>query len=97
MQPSNAKSTFNKVLSNYNAKEVCKGVESLRKLVKKHFNDADDPSLSYKLVARVLQECERFYSEVEVRISIVTTNVYSGDILFKWPHTDIKSAFTITN
>ena len=93
-QPSNSKSSFNKVLSQFDAREARKGVEALRKRVEKHFGDADDPSLSRGLVNRVVKECERFYADVEVRISTVTTTVYGGDVLFEWPRADIKSAFS---
>ncbi|KAK7991742.1 exocyst complex component Sec3 [Apiospora saccharicola] len=93
-QPSNSKSTFNKVLSNYDGKEVKKGVEALRKRVEKHFGDAEDPQGGRALVNRVLRECERFYGEVEVRISTVTANVYGGDVLFEWPRAEVKSAFS---
>lgn len=93
-QPSNSKSSFNKVLSQFDAREARKGVEALRKRIEKHFGDADDESLSRGLVNRVVKECERFYAEVEVRISTVTTTVYGGDVLFEWPRADIKSAFS---
>ncbi|KAI1102897.1 exocyst complex component Sec3-domain-containing protein [Jackrogersella minutella] len=95
-QPSNAKVTFNKVLSGYDGREVRKGVETLRKRIDKHFGDADDPSLSRSLVNRVLRECEKFYGEVEIRISTITATVYSGDVLFEWPRADVKSAFANT-
>ncbi|KAI1141411.1 exocyst complex component Sec3-domain-containing protein [Hypoxylon sp. FL0543] len=95
-QPSNAKGTFNKILSGYDGREVRKGVEALRKRVEKHFGDADDPNLSRSLVNRVLRECEKFYGEVEVRITTITTNVYGGDVLFEWPRADVKSAFATT-
>lgn len=92
-QPSNSKMVFNKVLGNYDSKEVRKGIESLRKRVEKHFGDADDPALSRGLVVKVLTECERFYEEVESRIGRVTTDVYGGDVLFEWPRADVKAAF----
>ncbi|KAJ4160399.1 hypothetical protein NW754_003523 [Fusarium falciforme] len=92
-QPSNSKMVFNKVLGNYDSKEVRKGIEALRKRVEKHFGDADDPALSRSLVAKVLSECERFYENVERRIGDVTTNVYGGDVLFEWPRADVKAAF----
>jgi exocyst complex component 1 len=93
-QPSNSKNTFNKVLAGYDAKEVRKGVEALKKRVEKHFGDAEDDTTSSRaLVGRVLRECERFYGEVEVRISTVTTSVYGGDVLFEWPRADVKGAF----
>ncbi|KAI1175888.1 exocyst complex component Sec3-domain-containing protein [Nemania sp. FL0916] len=95
-QPSNSKATFNKILSAYDGREVRKGIEALRKRVEKHFGDADDPSLSRELVNRVLRECEKFYNEVEVRISTITTTVYGGDVLFEWPRADVKVAFSTT-
>ncbi|KAM5350534.1 hypothetical protein ACJ41O_007039 [Fusarium nematophilum] len=92
-QPSNSKMVFNKVLGNYDSKEVRKGIEALRKRVEKHFGDADDPALSRGLVSKVLAECEGFYEDVERRIGEVTTNVYGGDVLFEWPRADVKAAF----
>lgn len=92
-QPSNSKSIFNKVLGNYDAKEVRKGIEALRKRVDKHFGDADDPALSRGLVVKVLKACETFYGNVEERIGRVTTDVYGGDVLFEWPRADVKAAF----
>ncbi|TPX18821.1 uncharacterized protein E0L32_011500 [Thyridium curvatum] len=93
-QPSNSKSIFNKVLGQYDAREVRKGIETLRKRVEKHFGDADDPNLSRGLVNRVTRECERFYGEVELRISRVVTDVYGGDVLFEWPRAEVKGAFS---
>ncbi len=95
-QPSNSKAVFNKVLGSYDAREVRKGIETLRKRVEKHFGDADDPNLSRGLVNRVLRECERFYGDVELRVSEVTTTVYDGDVLFEWPRAEVKSAFSVT-
>ncbi|KAJ3555200.1 hypothetical protein NPX13_g10409 [Xylaria arbuscula] len=95
-QPSNSKATFNKILSAYDGREVRKGIEALRKRVEKHFGDADDPSLSRDLVNRVLRECEKFYNEVEVRISTITTTVYGGDVMYEWPRADVKMAFSTT-
>jgi hypothetical protein len=45
-QPSNSKTVFNKVLGQYDAKEVRKGIEALRKRVEKHFGDDDESSSS---------------------------------------------------
>ncbi|KAI9151945.1 Exocyst complex component 1 [Paramyrothecium foliicola] len=92
-QPSNSKNIFNKILGNYDSKEVRKGIEALRKRVEKHFGDADDPGLSRALVAKVLHECEGFYNDVESRIGRITTDVYGGDVLFEWPRADVKAAF----
>lgn len=120
--PSNSKATFDKVLSNYDGKEVRKGIEALRKRVDKHFSADEEhesggsgglpnmpgststlltvTSTSTKsgagsgvLVQRVLKECEKFYGDVELRISNITTSVYGGDVLFEWPRQDVKAAF----
>ncbi|EAQ85244.1 hypothetical protein CHGG_09258 [Chaetomium globosum CBS 148.51] len=40
-QPSNTKAVFNKVLGNYDGREVRKGIEALRKRVEKHFGDEE--------------------------------------------------------
>ena len=92
-QPSNSKSIFNKVLGTYDAREVRKGIETLKKRVEKHFGDADEPAQAKPLVNRMLKECEVFYNNVELRIGTVTTEVYSGDVLFEWPRAEVKSAF----
>jgi exocyst complex component 1 len=93
-QPSNSKSTFHKILSSHDGREVRKGIESLRKRVEKHFGD-DEAGLNSgrALVNRVLKECEKFYDEVEVRISTISTSVYGGDVLFEWPRAEVKAAF----
>ncbi|KND88601.1 Exocyst complex component 1 [Tolypocladium ophioglossoides CBS 100239] len=92
-QPSNSKAIFNKAVSNYDSKEVRKGIEALRKRVEKHFGDADDPALSRGLVQKVTRECEVFYNDVESRIGRVTTDVYGGEVPFEWPRADVKAAF----
>lgn len=98
-QPSNSKATFNKVMGAYDAKEVRKGVETLRKRVEKHFGEAgaeEGPAgqaAAKALVNKVWREAEKYYGEVEMRIGKVTTEVYGGDVLFEWPRGDVKAAF----
>ncbi|KAJ3482890.1 hypothetical protein NLG97_g7446 [Lecanicillium saksenae] len=92
-QPSNSQAVFAKVLSVYDAKDLRKGIDALRKRVEKHFGDADEPALSRGLVAKVMSECETFYGKVENRIGSVTTNVYGGDVPFEWPRAEVKAAF----
>ncbi|XWX01952.1 hypothetical protein V2A60_009984 [Cordyceps javanica] len=92
-QPSNSQAVFVKVLSMYDAKDLRKGIDALRKRVEKHFGDADEPALSRGLVTKVLTECENFYGKVETRIGSVTTNVYGGDVPFEWPRAEVKAAF----
>ena len=95
-QPSNSKAVFNKVLSAYDAKEVRKGIEALRKRVEKHFGDTEESGLGggRELVDKVTLECEKFYSKVELRIANITAEVYRGDVLFEWPRIEVKGAFS---
>jgi hypothetical protein len=48
-----SKSSFRKVMAGFDAKEVRKGVETLRRRVEKHFGDEDLPEYNTKLVDRV--------------------------------------------
>ena len=108
-QPATSKAQFNKVMSGYDAKEIRKGVEALRKRIDKHFGDVDReeggggsgsnsgvgvPGPGGKsLVVKVFREAERFYGEAEQRISRVIGDVYDGDVLFEWPRAEVKGAF----
>lgn len=93
--PSHSKSTFKKVLSNYDAKEIRRGIETLRKRVEKHFGDEHDPGIASRndLVRIVIQNCEKFYENVEDRILTIIRDVYDGEIVLEWTRTDISTAF----
>ncbi|KUI73125.1 Exocyst complex component 1 [Cytospora mali] len=86
-QPSNSKTTFDKVLLHYDAREVRKGIESLRKRVEKHFDENNALALT------VTKACERYYGEVEQRIGRIVTELYGGDVLAEWPRLEVKNAF----
>jgi hypothetical protein len=92
-QPSNSKAVFHKILSGYDAKEVRKGIETLRKRIEKHFGDEDSPSAAAKLIGMVLEECAKFYASVETRILRITDEVYGGEVVFEWPRAEVRSAF----
>lgn len=87
MQPSNSKATFDKVLLHYDAREVRKGIEALRKRVEKHFDE------NASLAGMVTRACEGYYGEVDQRIGRVVTELYGGDSLAEWPRLDVKNAF----
>ena len=91
--PSHSKSLFKKILTGYDSKEIRKGVETLRKRVEKHFGDADDPGLSRDLVAKVQDNCEKFYEKVEDRILTLSRDVYDGDVVAEWTPADVSAAF----
>jgi hypothetical protein len=83
-RPSHSRSVAKKVLATYDAKEMRRGIESLRKRVEKHFGDADDPGLSRSLVLKVLRECEARYEEAYDRTRRVLNAVYEGQLDLEW-------------
>ncbi|EKD20372.1 exocyst complex component Sec3 [Drepanopeziza brunnea f. sp. 'multigermtubi' MB_m1] len=91
--PSHSKSTFNKILANYDSKEIRKGIEALKKRVEKHFGDADEPGISRGLVATVTQNCEKYYERVEDRILTISRDVYDGEVIAEWTRADVSAAF----
>lgn len=91
--PSHSKTTFKRILSGYDSKEIRRGIETLKKRVEKHFGDADDPGLSRGLVAKVQGECEKYYEKVEDRILTISRDVYDGEVVAEWTRADVSGAF----
>lgn len=87
MQPSNNKATFDKVLLHYDAREVRKGIEALRKRVDKHFDE------NAGLASMVTRACGEYYDQVEGRITRIVTDLYGGESLAEWPRMEVKTAF----
>ena len=91
---SHSKSVFKKILSSYDAKEIRRGVETLKKRVEKHFGEGDDyPGLSRELVGKVLRECEGRYDDVTNRVEIVGREVYEGSLEMEYRREDVAAAF----
>lgn len=90
---SHSRMVAKKVLSSYDAKEVRRGVEMLKKRVEKHFGDADDPGLSRSLVLKVLRECESRYEDAHDRTRRIIDTVYEGQLDLEWRKEDIVSMF----
>lgn len=90
---SHSRMVAKKVFSSYDAKEVRRGVEMLKKRVEKHFGDADDPGLSRSLVLKVLRECENRYEDVHARTRRIIDTVYEGQLDLEWRKEDIVSMF----
>jgi len=84
---------FKKLVHSYDAKEIRKGIEALKKRVDKHFGDADDPSISRDLVFKVLKECEKKYSDVYDRSIRINQDVYSGEVEADWGPNEVSAAF----
>ena len=92
-RPSHSRAVFKKVLSSYDAKELRKGIETLKKRVDKHFGDSDDtPGRSKELVAKVHKACEVVYLDVCDRAEKIIQDVYEGTIEMDWRE-DVKAAF----
>ncbi|KAH8725025.1 exocyst complex component Sec3-domain-containing protein [Phaeosphaeriaceae sp. PMI808] len=90
---SHSRSVFKKLVHGYDAKEVRKGIEALKKRVDKHFGDADDPTISRDLVFKVLKECEKKYIDVCDRTTRINQDVYSGEVEMDWGTNEVAAAF----
>lgn len=86
---SHSRSTFRKLLAQYDGKEIRRGIETLRKRVDKHFGDADEAELSRGLVVKVLQAVEGVYMEVGERVNRVIKEVYEGGLEMEWRREDV--------
>lgn len=72
-------SAFKKLVATYDAKELRRGIDSLRKRIEKHFGDAEDQENSKSLVSMVLSTVEeRFASEV-LKMQTMPKTVYGED------------------
>lgn len=90
---SHSRSTFKKLLGAHDAREMRRGVETLRKRVEKHFGDADEAELSRALVAKVLRQCEAFYIATRERLGRVIAEVYEDTLELDWKREDVVAAF----
>ncbi|RAR16472.1 exocyst complex component protein [Stemphylium lycopersici] len=90
---SHSRSVFKKLTHSHDAKELRKGIESLKKRVDKHFGDADDPTISRDLVFKVLKECEKTYVKVSERMTTINQDVYSGEVEIDWGNKEVEAAF----
>ncbi|PSN73506.1 hypothetical protein BS50DRAFT_514854 [Corynespora cassiicola Philippines] len=90
---SHSRSVFKKLVHSYDAKEIRKGIEALKKRVDKHFGDADDPSISRDLVFKVLKECETRYGDVYDRTIRINQDVYAGEVEMDWGPSEVTAAF----
>lgn len=91
---SHSRSTFKKILSSYDAKEIKRGIDTLKKRVDKHFGDGDDTAgLSRELVTKVFRECEGRYLQIGERVSKVVKAVYESSLEVEWRREDVVSAF----
>jgi exocyst complex component 1 len=93
-KPSHSRSSAKKMLGSYDAKEVRKGVETLKKRIEKHFGDVDDPANTSKgLIARVLEECSTRYAHAYDRMKTIVDQVYDGSLEMEWRKEEVAALF----
>lgn len=90
---SHSRSTFRKLLIQYDGKEIRRGIETLKKRVEKHFGDADEAELSRGLVGKVLKACEAIYLSLGDRVNKLVGEVYEGGLEVEWKREDVMGGF----
>ncbi|ETN43293.1 uncharacterized protein HMPREF1541_02452 [Cyphellophora europaea CBS 101466] len=91
-KPSHSRSSAKKILSSYDAKEVRKGVDTLKKRIEKHFGDVDDPTnLSKGLIARVFEECNVRYAHAHDRMATIVSQVYDNSLEIEWRKEEVAT------
>jgi len=75
-RPTSSRKTARHLLREFDAREVRRGIDTLRKRIEKHFGDADEEQISHKLVNFVCQECQRAYERTIDRWERLIEEVY---------------------
>ena len=96
--PSHSKSACKKILGAYDAKEVRKGIDVLKKRIEKHFSGEEGESPvgvgpRRALVERVFDECAVRYGHAWDRMKIVIERVYEGALEIDWRKEDVAGLF----
>ncbi|MCJ1312172.1 hypothetical protein MMC25_005846 [Agyrium rufum] len=93
-RPSHSKSAWKKLIVHYDAKEIRRGAETLKKRVEKHFSEGDDAVLARDLVTKVWKECDARYRIVRKRTEELSRDVYEGDVCdIEWRIDDVAAIF----
>ena len=89
---SHGRSVAKKTLAGYDAKEIRRGIETLKKRIEKHFGD-EDAGGNRALVGKVTKECEGRYLKVWERVQRVVAEVYEGELEVEWRREDVTGPF----
>lgn len=97
-RPSTSRKAARNVLSQYDSKEIRKGIDSLRKRIEKHFGEGDEEVLSRNLVRLVCKECERAYEKILERAERIVTEVYpttegEKEVEIEFSRGDVEAGF----
>lgn len=91
-QASHGRSVAKKILAGYDAKEIRRGIETLKKRIEKHFGD-EDAGGNRALVGKVMRECEGRYLKVWERVQRVVAEVYESGLEVEWRREDVTGPF----
>lgn len=86
------------MLSQYDSKEVRRGIDTLRKRIEKHFGDADEEAISHKLIAVVSKNCQAAYEKAIDRMERIISQVYPAaegekSVEIDFSKTDVEAGF----
>lgn len=97
-RPTYSRKAARSVLSQYDNKELRRGIDQLRARIEKHFIHGDDEAKSRELVALVCKECERAYEKTIGRIEDMVRDLYpvaegEKNVELDFSVTDVQAAF----
>ncbi len=75
-RPTYSRKAARNVVSQYDNKEVRRGIDQLRGRIEKHFGHGDDEMKSRELVSLVCKECEKAYDRTLGRIEDMISELY---------------------
>lgn len=93
---SHSRHVLKKILSNYDSKEIRRGIDTLRKRVDKHFAEGDEQVTSKRLLAKMSRELMEEYMKVRERIENIIVNAgsaYQG-LELEFQREDVVHGFT---
>ena len=97
-RPTYSRKAARNVLSQYDSKELRRGIDQLRSRIEKHFIHGDDEAKSRDLVALVCKECERAYEKTIGRIEDMIKELYptaegEKNVEMDFSVADVQAAF----
>ena len=97
-RPSYSRKAARNMLSQYDAKDIRRGLDTLRKRIEKHFGDADEEVLSRNLVEFVGKEVGRAYERTIERAEKLIREVYpptegEKEVVVEFTRADVAAGF----
>lgn len=97
-RPSFSRKSARNVLSQYDTKEVRRGIDQLRARIEKHFGVGDDEAICRALVALVGKECEKAYETTITRVEDIIRELYPNvegekSVELEFSRADVQAGF----